>query len=288
MATTVSGALRLELLVVEAGELAEGHAVAHRDRNRVDVALGARIGDGTLDEGAVDGIGAVENDDLGAGFRRGFKKITHNGLVGVEANAGVLEVNDDGVELAQGFKRRPAIGVGCAVEADDGQTSGGVGGVGDAGLVAGAANAVLGAEERGQGEPGDVAGRIVEEDVDGAAALAIDAGLVGQQPQAQAPCMAARHICQLSKMIGFEDIDAGLYVAIPRRPAAHAAQRLVIAGDVGRERAAVAMDAERHGGGVSDPAAQSGDALWSVGMNGVGEDDDVGVAEWDPSTATCR
>ncbi len=80
-------------------------------------------------------------------------------------------------------------------------------------------------------------------------------------------------------MVGFEDIDAGLHVAVANRPAAHAAQGFVVAGDVGSERAAVGLNAESNGGSVGNLAAQRDDALRTVGMNGVGEDDDIRVAD---------
>ncbi len=81
------------------------------------------------------GIGAVEDDDVGAGFCCGFKKIADDGLVGVEANSGILQVDDDGIEFAQRFQRWAAVAVFRAIQADDGQAGCGIGGVGNAGLV---------------------------------------------------------------------------------------------------------------------------------------------------------
>ena len=66
-----------------------------------------------------------------------------------------------------------------SVEADYGEVGGGVGVVGDVGVVVGAEDAVLGGEEGGEGEAWDGFGGFGVEDVDGAVAWAVEAGLVG-------------------------------------------------------------------------------------------------------------
>ncbi len=104
---------------------------------------------------SADGVGAVEDDDLegvvvlvalGGG---GFEEVAHGGFVGPEADAGVLKVDDYGVEVFEGVVGGAAVGVFGSVEADDGEVGGGVGVVGDFGVVVGAGDAVFGGEEGG-------------------------------------------------------------------------------------------------------------------------------------------
>ena len=118
-------------------------------------------------------------------FGRGFEEVADDGLVGVEANSGVLQVDDDGVEFGEVFGLGPLVGVLGAVEADDGEVGGGVGLGGDFGGVLLAEDAVLGREERGEFQAGDEFRSVGGEQIDGAAAFAVEAGLVGEQAEAQ-------------------------------------------------------------------------------------------------------
>ena len=79
-----------------AREFAEGERVADGDGHVGGVACG--VGDGALDGETVDGVGAVEDDDGDAGAGGRLEHVAGDGLVGVEARAGVLQVDDDGVE----------------------------------------------------------------------------------------------------------------------------------------------------------------------------------------------
>ena len=91
--------------VVEAREFAEGHAVADGNLAVVGVVFAAGVGDGALDGDAADGVGAVEHDDVERVMEvallacGGFEEVAGDGLVGVGADAGVLQVDDDGVEV---------------------------------------------------------------------------------------------------------------------------------------------------------------------------------------------
>ena len=117
MGTTVSGASRCFAGDEVAGEFAEGEAVADGERHVVDVGFAAGVEDGALDGEAADRVGAVEDDDvelvveLGLLARGGFEEVAEDGFVGPEVDAGVLEVDDDGVEVFELVVRGAAVGV---------------------------------------------------------------------------------------------------------------------------------------------------------------------------------
>ena len=137
---------------------------------------------------------------------------------------------------------------------------------------------MLGAEKLFELQTGDGGGSVLRQHIDGSFAVRVDSALIGQQPETQMAAMLLRELGQLVEMIGLQNIDAGLYVAIARLPAAHSAERLVVTGDLCGERSAVRANMQREGCGIGDFAAQRGDAFRSIGMNGVRENDDVAVA----------
>jgi len=116
-----------------AGEFAEGEAVADGERHVVDVGGEAGVGDGALDLEAAEGVGAVEEDDfevvvvLGLLAGGGFEEVGGGGFVGPEADACVLEIDDDGVEVFELGVGGALVGVGGAEEAGDVEAGGGVG-----------------------------------------------------------------------------------------------------------------------------------------------------------------
>ena len=136
---------------------------------------------------------------------RCFKKVSEDGLIGVEADAGVLKVDDDGVEVFQVFGFGALVGVLGAVEAGDLEAGCGIYLLADVGRVLRAEDAVLRREELGQF---DVVACAVQ-DVDGAAALGVEAGLVGEQADAEMAAMARSCFLQRREIGGFENIDAG-------------------------------------------------------------------------------
>src|ERR1043165_9379559 len=85
-------------LVEEDGELADGQAVAVRDRVLPDKADEGRVQAHAFDGDAVDRIGAVEDDDGRADGRGDEHAVGHRGVEGVVARADVLEVDDEDVE----------------------------------------------------------------------------------------------------------------------------------------------------------------------------------------------
>ncbi len=188
--------------------------MADGQRHVVGVGLVAFIGDGALHFFAADEVGAVEDDDL-EGVAEflfcggGFEEVAGDGLVGVEADAGVLEVDDDGVEVFELIVGGAAgLGLG-SVERGDGDVGGGVDLAGDAGLVFGAEDAVLGGEEGFELEAGDGFGGFGGEEVDGAVAVGVEAGLVGEDAEAEVVVVALRGFGEGGVVGGFEDVDAG-------------------------------------------------------------------------------
>ncbi len=85
-----------------------------------------RISDGAVDGIASDRIGPVEDDDGLAGLGCRFKKVAQRGFVRVEANAYILDVEDDCIEAGDRLDRRTPLGFGVTVDADYGSTSRGV------------------------------------------------------------------------------------------------------------------------------------------------------------------
>ena len=86
-----------------------------RGRGHVVDVRGGGIGDGTLDGEASGERRAVEDDDfegmvLGGFAGGGFEEVAENGFVGVEVAAGVLEVDDDGVEVFQVVRLGALVG----------------------------------------------------------------------------------------------------------------------------------------------------------------------------------
>ena len=61
----------------------------------------------------------------GRSVAESFEKVAEDGLIGVEAAAGILEVDDDGVEVGEIGGLRAAVGVVRAVEGADGKVGGG-------------------------------------------------------------------------------------------------------------------------------------------------------------------
>ena len=174
----------------EEGEFAEGHAVAEGDV--VDADEGGGFGVRRAFDGGADGILAVEDDDAFAVGGGGFHAVDEGGEVGVEAAANVLEINDEGVEIAE-------LGGGgvtvFAVEAVDGEAGGGIPAVGDFFLVQIAADAVFRAEEGAEVDLGSAV-----EEVDGGRAVAVVAAGVGDQADAEAG--------EAAELAAGEDVDA--------------------------------------------------------------------------------
>ena len=122
--------------------------MAEREGHEVVVVFEAGIGGGALYGDAADGVGAVQDHYLDVGFGAGFEEVAGEGFEGPEAGAGVLEVDDDGVELLEvGVSLGALVGGLGAVELDDGDVGGGVGFGADVFRVNFCGEAVLGGEE---------------------------------------------------------------------------------------------------------------------------------------------
>src|SRR6202044_764268 len=93
------------------------------------------------------------------------------------------QVDDDGVEVGELLVRGTLIGVVRAVERRNMEASGGVGLGSEGRCVVRAEDAVLGREDGGELCTGDDCGEIGCEDVDGAAAVRVEARLVGENAE---------------------------------------------------------------------------------------------------------
>ncbi len=94
-----------------------------------------------------------------------------------------------------------------AVDGDDREMGGGVGLGGEVLGVLGGAEAVLGGEDRRELRSGCCGG--VDEDVDGADAVGVDAGLVGEEAEAEGGVGIVGEGLEGGEVGGFEDVDAG-------------------------------------------------------------------------------
>ncbi len=157
--------MNVVLVVEHLRQLAEGHAVADGDGAVVGEALAAGLGERALNVSSGQRIGTVEDDDCDSCFGCGFEEVSQRGFVGVEADAGILQINHYRVELLENVLRRAAGFVGGTVHAVHGDAGGGVAGVADLRSVEGAGYTMLGAEDGGELNSGGMG-----ENVDGAAA----------------------------------------------------------------------------------------------------------------------
>ena len=104
-------------LVEELRELADGHAVAHRDRILADERLEAGFEHRALDLDAADRVRPVAHDHRHAMASRGVQAVRHRVDERVDARADVLEVDDERVEALEHLGGRLAR---LAVERVDG------------------------------------------------------------------------------------------------------------------------------------------------------------------------
>ena len=108
ISTTSSVGAEAELRVEQPRQLADRHAVPHRDRELADERLEARCERRALHVHAVDRVGAVADDDRHAVPRARAQAVGHRVDVGVDARADVLQVDDERVETAQHVRGRLA------------------------------------------------------------------------------------------------------------------------------------------------------------------------------------
>ena len=164
-----------------AGELAEGETVAQRDGREVEIGLCAGVGCWALHSETAQRVGPVEDYDWHMGSRTGLEKVAGKGFVGPEADAGVREIDEDDVDLAEVGLFGVLVGGFWAVDGDDRKMCDWVGFRGEVLGVLGGTEAVLGGEEGGEGQVGGGVG----EDVNGAGAVGVDAGLIGEEADAK-------------------------------------------------------------------------------------------------------
>ncbi len=240
-----------------AGEFAGGHAVAEGEGVGADEGFAAFGEDGAFDADAVDGVGAVEDEERHFAFGGFLHDVAHGADVGIEAGADVLDVEDDDVDGVEHGGGGAAIGV--LVEAPDFDLGGGVLGVLDAFAVLLAEDAVFGGEDGGEVDAGG------DHDVDVAFAVAGEAGVVGDEADAFA--------LEAGELFADEDIEAGIDGAVAVNGAADAVHGVVVAVEDGGGD----VDAEGGGGDGGDFGAEGGDGEAAFGVDAVGEEDDVGA-----------
>ena len=153
--------------------------MSYRNRAVVGEVLASRLGERALDQRSCDRVWTIENNNLGSGFRRRFQKISERSFVSIETHAGVLQVKNNGIKLLQNIQRRTARLVTAAINAIDRNSCCRVARVADVSGIQFAGNAVFRAEDCGQLHSGRV-----RQQIDGAAARGVDAGLIGQNADA--------------------------------------------------------------------------------------------------------
>ena len=200
----------LPLLVIQTRQLAHRHTVANRHRHvgneRVGSLTGARLGrQRAFDLPAVHGIRAIEHHDGNLLPRGLLHHVAHRELIGVEADADVLQIDDDGIEAGEGSFDRPA-GAALIEQGVNRQTR----------LlilrrrhivIEHAADAVLGTEERDQLHIGSGM-----EKIDRRLPVTRSAGVIGHEADAFA--------AKLLEAVADENVDAGQDRAVgPPKPA---------------------------------------------------------------------
>lgn len=244
------------LFVEHAGELANGHAVAHRNGVPAGESFLA-MENGAFDGEAVDGIGAVENEEFFAGFLGGDHAVAHGGDVGVKAAANVLDIEDEGIEILELLGRGSAA---FAVEAVNREAGFFIGGVGNF-FVEQAADAVFWTKES---DELNALGLV--EQVDGWVALAIGAGVVADEADFEA--------LESLEVFFFEEVDAVEDFGGARNFLARRGGRGQGSGDVGEIEIADGFGRER-----AEFAAKGDDGAGFVGMIAVGEKNDEGFGK---------
>ena len=114
------------MLVEQARELADGHAVAHRNRVEADERFEAVHQHRPFDFGSADRIGPIADDDLDVVACRRGQAVRHRIDVGIDAGADVLQVDDEHVHVLQHLGRGLAR---FAVKRIDGNVPAGVTGM---------------------------------------------------------------------------------------------------------------------------------------------------------------
>ena len=181
-----------------AGEFAHGEAVDVGHAEGADVAHPGGVERRAVDLEAAEGIGAVEDDDLFAVFEAGLDGELHRAGERVAARADVLQVDDEGIDVLQlgggGLEAFAFVGD-AAVERIDHDAGARIDLVGIfflGGEIA--VDAVFAGVEGDEFHAGRAA-----EDLDGADAVAVDAGGVGEEADAFA--------LHGGETLGFEDVD---------------------------------------------------------------------------------
>ncbi len=212
----------------------------------------------TLDLPPVHRIRAIEHHDGDLLLRRLLHHVAHRELIGVEANADVLEIHDDGVEAGEGSLDRPPR----AALVEQGVNR-------QARLlilrrrhivIEHAADAVLGTEERNQLHVG-----CSVEKIDRRFPVARSAGVIRDEADA--------FTAKLLEAVAHQDIDAGQNRFRTRVP--HGGSRRRFRTAVPHDGSCVADPDNRRGGDRGDAAAEDADVADAVRMQAAREKDHV-------------
>ncbi len=108
-------------------------------------------------------------------------------------------------------------------------------------LIERSIDAVFRAEEELELEAGNGRFRVVDQDVDGSAAMRIEPGLIGEQAQTQRSSVFGGKSSQLGEVVFFQHIDAGDDLSVAVLPTALTGDGFVVAGQRGSEGSVVGL-----------------------------------------------
>ena len=179
--------------VEHARQFADGHGVDDGHGKIAGERNASLVKYGPFDSFTAQRIRPVEDEEWEFVFGGSFQAIAHGGSIGIEADAGVLHIENQRVDSFEHVVGRRA---GVAVEAEDRQTGNAVGGAFHFG-VSFSSDAVFRTEDRDQFYAVGMG-----QDINRAPALRVDAGLIGDQADVFA--------LQRREIHPFEDVDARL------------------------------------------------------------------------------
>lgn len=189
-------ALDMIFRVEELGEFTDGEAVTNWQREISGEGSFAGIENRAFDNFSAERIGTIENVESDVALSSFLHAIGQGGGVGVKADASVLHIEDESVDTGEHFVSGAAR---VAIEAVDGKASGGIV-RGREFFVVASGEAVFGTEERDEVKAGSFS-----EQVDDAAAVGVEASVIGDE----ADVFAA----EWRELLRFENVEAGLHAS---------------------------------------------------------------------------
>ncbi len=108
--------LELQLVLKQAGQLANRQAMPHGQAMKADERFAPRIEHGPGDIDTADGIRPIKHDESLAVLGTGLHRFAHRRFVRVEPRANILNVEDDRVD---GFEHRSRWPARLSIQAKD-------------------------------------------------------------------------------------------------------------------------------------------------------------------------